>query len=202
MKSQWFLCVLALAVLGCDDTMSGPVGGSGGSAGMGGAAGMGGEDGTGGMGGDAGMPECETVDNCIDDFNQCTANSCTDGACVYAPVEDGEPCDVDNECTAGGACTDGECVATPVTDGTECGDGAGTCHSGSCSGTFACTEAGIREAIAVGGGPHTFDCDGPKTVTVGADIEIDNDVELDGGGNLIIDRRSPPPSPLQMPLSR
>jgi hypothetical protein len=61
------------------------------------------------------------------------------------------------------------------------------CQSGSCSGTFACTEAGIREAIAVGGGPQTFDCEGPTTVVMEAEIEIDNDVILDGEGNLTVD---------------
>jgi hypothetical protein len=50
-----------------------------------------------------------------------------------------------------------------------------------------CTEQGIRDAIAVGGGPHTFDCDGPTIVTTEATIEIDNDVILNGQGNLIVD---------------
>jgi hypothetical protein len=52
---------------------------------------------------------------------------------------------------------------------------------------FACTEQGIREAIAVGGGPHTFCCDGPTTVVTQAEIVIDNDVILDGEGNLTVD---------------
>ncbi len=52
---------------------------------------------------------------------------------------------------------------------------------------FACTEQGIREAIAEGGGPHTFECDGPITVVTEATIEIDNDVVLDGEGNLTVD---------------
>jgi predicted outer membrane repeat protein len=81
----------------------------------------------------------------------------------------------------------GLCDYAPVEDGTSCGDGAGTCQAGSCAGTFACTEQGIRDAIAVGGGPHTFDCEGPTTVVTEADIEIDNDVILDGEGNLTVD---------------
>jgi hypothetical protein len=58
-------------------------------------------------------------------------------------------------------------------------------------GTFACTEAGIREAIAAGAGPHTFDCDGPTTVETQDTIEIDNDVGLDGEGNLTVAGSSP-----------
>ena len=54
-------------------------------------------------------------------------------------------------------------------------------------GAWPCTEQGIRDAIAVGGGPHTFDCDGPTIVATEATIEIDNDVILNGQGNLIVD---------------
>ena len=54
-------------------------------------------------------------------------------------------------------------------------------------GAWPCTEQGIRDAIAVGGGPHTFDCDGPTIVATAATIEIDNDVILNGQGNLIVD---------------
>jgi len=52
---------------------------------------------------------------------------------------------------------------------------------------FPCTEQGILDAIAAGGGPHTFDCDGPTTVVTEGEIIIDNDVVLDGEGNLTID---------------
>jgi hypothetical protein len=48
-----------------------------------------------------------------------------------------------------------------------------------------CTEQGIRNAISAGGGPYTFDCDGPTTLA--ARFAIDNDVILDGGGQLIVD---------------
>ena len=37
---------------------------------------------------------------------------------------------------------------------------------------FPCTEAGILNAIATGGGPHTFACGGPTTVTTSAEILI------------------------------
>jgi hypothetical protein len=52
---------------------------------------------------------------------------------------------------------------------------------------FACTEQGIRDAIAYGGGPNYFDCEGPTVVPTVAEIVIDNDVILDGEGNMIVD---------------
>jgi len=58
---------------------------------------------------------------------------------------------------------------------------------GSMSGVFPCTEQGIRDAVSVGGGPHTFDCNGPAVVTTQAEIVIDNDVILDGEGDLTVD---------------
>jgi hypothetical protein len=67
----------------------------------------------------------------------------------------------------------------------------GTAGEGGSGGTtgevFPCTEQGIRDAIAVGGGPHTFACDGPMTVVTEAEIVIENDVILDGEGNLTVD---------------
>jgi hypothetical protein len=52
---------------------------------------------------------------------------------------------------------------------------------------FPCTEQGTRDAIAEGGGPHMFECDGPTTVVAEAQIEIDSDVILDGEANLTVD---------------
>lgn len=52
---------------------------------------------------------------------------------------------------------------------------------------WACTEQGIRDAITFGGGPHRFACDGPTVVTTEAIIQIENDVILDGEGNLTVD---------------
>jgi predicted outer membrane repeat protein len=74
-------------------------------------------------------------------------------------------------------------------------DGFESCSgSDSLSGTriepvdvFPCTEQGIRDAITLGGGPHTFTCAGPTTVVTEAEIVIDYDVILDGEGNLTID---------------
>ncbi|MGF1467779.1 MAG: LamG-like jellyroll fold domain-containing protein [Sandaracinaceae bacterium] len=57
-----------------------------------------------------------------------------------------------------------------------------------CDGTLCpCTEAGIRAAVAAGGGPYTFDCDGPTTVVTRAEIAIDRDVILDGSDLLTVD---------------
>ena len=123
------------------------------------------------------------------DGNDCTEDTCdpADGICDYVPVEDGTACHNNNSnvCTVG-TCAQGTCDFTPVADDTPCGDGAGTCQQGSCVGTFACTEQGIRDAIAVGGGPHTFRCDGPQTVAIETQIEINNDVILDGEGELTV----------------
>ena len=54
-----------------------------------------------------------------------------------------------------------------------------------------CSEQGILDAIATGGGPHTFDCDGPTTVVTEGEIIIDNDVILDGEGNLTVEGTEP-----------
>jgi len=164
-----WVCVFALVALpvgGCSDETT-AAGGSGGSGD------------TGGNGGVGGMPECESPDDC-DDGNECTGRACGAGVCEFPPVADGTACDEDNECSVG-MCAEGICP--PVADDTPCGDDAGTCQQGSCR--VACDEQGIRDAIAAGGGPYTFDCDGPTVV--GTTITIDNDVILDGEGNLTVD---------------
>ncbi len=114
--------------------------------------------GSAGTAGSGGMPECQSPEDC-NDGNECTENACIDATCSNLPVE----------------------------DGAACGNGAATCQAGSCVGVFACTEQGIRAAIAAGGGPHTFDCDGPTTVVTVAEIVIYNDVILDGEENLTVD---------------
>ena len=109
---------------------------------------------------------CENLDECeergldCNDHNECTSDGCAILWCVYSPVEDGTSC-VD------GVCISGRCVEF--------------------DGIWPCTEGGIRHAIAVGGGPHTFDCSSRTPVVTQAEIEIDNDVILDGEGNLIVD---------------
>jgi hypothetical protein len=64
------------------------------------------------------------------------------------------------------------------------GGGVAGCMDNVCP----CTEAGIRAAIEGGGDdPYTFDCAGPTTVVTEEEIVIDNDVILDGEGNLTVD---------------
>jgi len=76
------------------------------------------------------------------------------------------------------------------TGGTAGGGGSagGGGGGGSMGQVFLCSEQGIRDAIAEGGGPHTFECDGPHEQVVTRDeIVIDNDVILDGEGNLRVE---------------
>lgn len=73
-----------------------------------------------------------------------------------------------------------------------CSEGDGTRGQGGVGGdggrdAFACTEEGVRAAIAEGGGPHFFACDGRTTVFLQATVVIDRDVILDGEGALILD---------------
>lgn len=97
-----------------------------------------------------------------------------------------EDCDDGNECTVA-QCTDEVCSSTPAADGMACTDGE--CRQGTCTPVFPCTEQGVRDAIAEGGGPHLFGCDGPTTVLIGSDgsdLTITNDVILDGEGRLTL----------------
>ena len=120
----------------------------------------GGNGGSAGAGGEGGGSTCSSDAEC-DDGDACTADTCgIEGACEYENAEDGSPC-------AGGSCVVGSCE--PVDD------------------VFACTEQGIRDAVAQGGGPNGIACDGPQTVTTEAEILIDNDVILEGFGNLTVD---------------
>jgi len=113
--------------------------------------------------------------------NECSTGMCADGLCESTPVADGTACEEGNECSTG-MCGGGVCV--PGADGTACGDDVGTCQQGGCQ--VPCTEQGILDAIAAGGGRFTFDCDGPTTVVTVAEIIIDNDVILDGEGRLTV----------------
>ena len=96
----------------------------------------------------------------------------------------------DTECQSGGTCNtmDGTCsYAMVAEDGAACSEGA--CLAGGCGrvGAFACTEQGIRAAIAQGGGPHFFACDEATPVVLVERIVFNNDVILDGEGNLLFD---------------
>ena len=67
------------------------------------------------------------------------------------------------------------------------GSGGGGSVAACADNVCACSETGIRDAVAQGGGVYFFDCDGPTTVVTEAEIVIDNDVILDGEGELTID---------------
>lgn len=99
-----------------------------------------------------------------DDGNECTENACNpaSGACDYVPLADGAFCEA-------GACQSGQCL--PI------------------SSVFPCSQQGILEAIAAGGGPHAFACEGERTVRTTLEIVVDNDVILDGLDGLTVDGR-------------
>jgi hypothetical protein len=103
---------------------------------------------------------CQRVD--CDDFVDCTEDVCNpvNGICSNIPLDDGAPC-------AGGVCQSAACALT---------------HT-----VLPCTEQAIRNAIAMGGGPYTFDCDDPTVLVTKAEIIIDNNVILVGEGKLTVD---------------
>jgi len=119
-----------------------------------------------------------------------TTGVCVAGECKNA-CETAEDCNDGNDCTEEDACPidgGGVCDSTSVADGTTCA--GGLCQGGACELTgsvLPCSEQGIRNAVAAGGGPYTFDCGGPTTVVTRATIEVDKDVILDGEGNLTVD---------------
>jgi predicted outer membrane repeat protein len=118
--------------------------------------------GTGGAGGTGGTPTaCTSASDC-DDGNECTEDTCD--------------CDATT------------CGFTSRSDGALCSDGL--CEAGACApiaSTFPCTQEGILDAIAEGGGPHAFECDGRTQVVTDGTITIDNDVVLDGLDALIVE---------------
>ena len=62
----------------------------------------------------------------------CTNTLFTGDECLYCPVEDDQPCNDGNECTASiGSCQFGFCQSDPMPDGTPCAMG-GSCSDGSC----------------------------------------------------------------------
>jgi len=107
---------------------------------------------------------------------------CTGGLCEGVDCDDGIEC-TDDICNP----VDGSCDNEPLPDGTPCSEGG--CENLVCTSVFSCSEDGIRTAIATGGGPYTFTCDGPTTIETSERIVIDNDVILDGEGNLRLDGR-------------
>jgi predicted outer membrane repeat protein len=111
-------------------------------------------------------------------YNVCTGND----LCANEICDDGDDC-TDNVCSP----IDTSCSYPPSEDGISCADGAGSCVQGSCEAEFPCTEEGVRDAVEVVGGPHTFSCEGPTIITTEDEIIIDKDVILDGEDNLTLD---------------
>lgn len=107
--------------------------------------------------------------------------------CIGDRLCDEVVCESDAECTVA-TCdpATGACVTSDAANGIACSDGRGACVEGQCAAEFSCTEQGIRDAIEFGGGPNTFDCSGQTIVTTGSEIAVDNDVILDGAGQLTV----------------
>jgi hypothetical protein len=192
-------------------------GGAGGEGGSGGSAGTGGTGGTGGFGECTGVEngtECALraspgvcldgachVNDCsaVDDGTDCAEEDLDGyavGLCVAGSCEWGlERCENDDVCRAYNDCIADICLGNglcedrgALDDGTPCA--GGTCQGGECAlegSVLPCSEQGIRNAIAAGDGPYTFDCDGPKSVLTQAQIVVDNNVILDGEGRLTVD---------------
>ena len=176
-----WVCVLALAALavgGCgDETAAAGGSGDGGTAGDGGAGG----------GGTAGPISCAGPRSTeCDDNSACTVDSCgvvdDRQACIFEPMDCGR-----NDCTEEALCDPAVgCVALALPDGTQCS--GGTCEAGQCAlngPVLPCFPQGVRNAVAAGGGPYTFACEGTSgLVLIDEEIVIDKDVILDGEGNL------------------
>lgn len=107
--------------------------------------------------------------SCFDRDSQCKSDAWT------LPV--GVACDASNQ--------------PNLPDGTPCdldAIGDGTCGAGVClRAVFPCSEQGLLDAVAQGGGPLTFECLGPTTIATTSTITIDTDVIIDGKGNVTID---------------
>ncbi|HSN82409.1 MAG TPA: right-handed parallel beta-helix repeat-containing protein, partial [Polyangiales bacterium] len=114
-------------------------------------------------------PTCEDLD--CDDGNECTVDGCADATCSHEPAEDGIACTVGD---GPGLCLGGQCFPD--------------CSKQDCRPVYPCTEEGIRDAIR-DGGDVIIGCETPTTVTLTEGVlEIaDQEVSLDGLGNLTID---------------
>jgi hypothetical protein len=113
-------------------------------------------------------PTCQELD--CNDGNECTVDGCADASCTNEAIEDGTACTANG---GEGLCLGGQCVAD--------------CSKQDCRPVYPCTEQGIRDAIR-DGGDVIIGCEVPTTVTLSEGIlEIDNELSLDGLGNLTID---------------
>ena len=144
---------------------------------------------------------CSVVPSGSDFETKCVPTACA----VEDPVGSGQwtelDCDDGNPCTTSACDPDtGACAKTRAPDQTFCNGGTGMCFLGYCRTIpdacavgapgypcYPCTEQGILDAVADGGGPHSFLCLGPTTVTMTGTLVVDNDVILDGGGLLTIE---------------
>ena len=79
-----------------------------------------------------GLESCDPAQGCVDgkavvcdDDNFCTTDICNAGKCLFAPDNEGVPCDDGDECTSGNHCAAGKCVYDGVSPGCQgaCGDG-------------------------------------------------------------------------------
>ena len=113
------------------------------------------------------------LDGCVCEPNRCVA-----------PVD----CRDFNDCTQDLCNATSRCEHPAAMDGTPCA--GGTCQAGICNLTTSrlpCTDQGIRNAVAAGGGPYTFDCEGATTVFTEDEILVETNVMLDGQGELVVD---------------
>ena len=132
--------------------------------------------------GDVCLFECEVLEEGSTCHREDGVGICVDNYCGER-CENNDDCSDLTDCTSDTCLSNGLCENTAVQDGTPCA--GGTCEGGTCgleSSVLPCSEDGIRNAIAAGGGPYTLDCDEPTTVVLRATIRVDNDVILDGKG--------------------
>jgi len=132
--------------------------------------------------GDACLPECEVLEEGSACHREDGVGICADGFCQERCDNDDDCSDL-KDCTSDTCLSNGLCESTAVQDGTPCA--GGTCEGGACAlegSVLPCSEDGIRNAVAAGGGPYALDCDEPTTVVLRATIRVDNDTILDGKG--------------------
>lgn len=133
-----------------------------------------------------GITRCNVLCKDVDEQGNPITYSCVQ--CQVSAFEKAE-CKADIWLLEEGAACDQASQQPNLPDGEACdfaGTADGTCSTGVCEGPlFACTEQGVLDAIAAGGG--TIDCAGPTTINTTAEIVIASDAVLDGRGNLTLD---------------
>lgn len=131
---RWMVCLVLVSVVACgaDDAAPDDAGVAG-TSGAGGTSGTGGSGGSGGTAGSGGADECNGTTLCNDDID-CTADSCSDGCCVYRLYSNvctgAQVCDLrEGGCTAGTPCgEEADCVdSDPCTKNERCDLSAAAC---------------------------------------------------------------------------